>query len=142
MPLGKPKTNMAKYRASPERKAYMVKYNTSPKRKAYLAKRAADLGYQARRIDYNRKRKANMSRDMFDWLISYQGNACAICRHPLETPFADHCHDSGKPRGLLCRLCNVAEGILNKTGVTPTEWATRLEKYLSDPPANKYLGKP
>lgn len=34
-----------------------------------------------------------------------QNNACAICLSPDPTDL-DHCHDSGKVRGLLCKHCN------------------------------------
>lgn len=49
-----------------------------------------------------------------------QNNVCAICAQP-ETAIikgkvlalaVDHCHDTGKVRGLLCRACNNAIGAL------------------------------
>jgi len=60
-----------------------------------------------------------------DWdeMFRNQGGVCAICRKP-ETKFdkrhlklrklcVDHCHRTGKVRGLLCGKCNSAIGLLN-----------------------------
>lgn len=49
-------------------------------------------------------------------LIESQGSACAICRSPLELDRPtqvnlDHCHTTGKIRGVLCRKCNVMIGL-------------------------------
>ena len=47
-------------------------------------------------------------------MLKDQGNMCAICHKPISfggsraTVHADHCHDSGKLRGLLCSGCNRA----------------------------------
>jgi Autographiviridae endonuclease VII len=58
-------------------------------------------------------------------LLNQQGHACAICKSPFVTMKVtrksglehtragwnvDHCHDSGKVRGLLCIRCNVGLG--------------------------------
>ena len=50
------------------------------------------------------------------------GDRCAICGIPADevqddwtrhSPLAlDHCHDTGKIRGFLCRTCNVGIGML------------------------------
>lgn len=44
-----------------------------------------------------------------------QAGKCFICGEiPLQTRlFADHCHMSGKPRGLLCIKCNMGLGAFN-----------------------------
>jgi hypothetical protein len=43
-----------------------------------------------------------------------QNGSCAICRElvALENIHVDHCHTSGKVRGLLCGACNKAIGLL------------------------------
>lgn len=44
----------------------------------------------------------------FDAMLAKQGNACAICRTSFEERrlTIDHCHNTGKVRGLLCASCN------------------------------------
>lgn len=49
----------------------------------------------------------------FHELAREQGGGCAICHVTPESPLLlliDHCHASGKVRGLLCHDCNVALG--------------------------------
>lgn len=49
----------------------------------------------------------------YEDMLKNQLSVCAICRHISQdsTPLAvDHCHKTGKIRGLLCRPCNSALG--------------------------------
>jgi len=52
---------------------------------------------------------------------SEQRNLCAICKKPetsrgnnqmVKSLSVDHCHETGKVRGLLCNNCNRAIGLL------------------------------
>jgi hypothetical protein len=47
-------------------------------------------------------------------LIKSQGNVCAICQKPFpknRAPAADHCHQKGTVRGILCGTCNTGLGM-------------------------------
>ena len=62
-----------------------------------------------------RKRDAwsGVSRAQFDALFARQGHVCAICNRAPSTSKAthlDHCHTSGKIRGVLCASCNKGLG--------------------------------
>lgn len=48
----------------------------------------------------------------FDKTLEEQGGACAICRVVPEKYrlHIDHCHSSGRVRGLLCNSCNTGIG--------------------------------
>ena len=54
-------------------------------------------------------------------MLAAQDNKCAICdseevnnsRISSGKLFIDHCHDTGKVRGLLCSKCNHSIGLLN-----------------------------
>lgn len=53
----------------------------------------------------------------YELLLEAQKHVCAICEQDMgERPFVDHCHDSGKTRGLLCNKCNSALGSIEKSG--------------------------
>ena len=57
------------------------------------------------------KSRYGLSREDYDALLARQGGVCAICAKPSEkTLCVDHCHATGKVRGLLCRQCNVGLG--------------------------------
>ncbi len=49
----------------------------------------------------------------FEMLFEFQEQKCAICgAPPAEKPLAiDHCHKTGKVRGLLCHKCNMGLGM-------------------------------
>lgn len=51
----------------------------------------------------------------FNELMAAQGGSCAICGEsdtskPNNFPLVDHCHKTGKVRGLLCMSCNQGLG--------------------------------
>lgn len=87
-------------------------------RKAY----AEDDGYRARRrLTGNKwyrreerlKQVYGLSAKNYDAMLARQGGVCAICKRRPERPlFVDHCHASGKVRGLLCHACNTGLGFM------------------------------
>lgn len=71
--------------------------------------------YDFTRTDYLKKRYG-IDKGDYAAMLERQGGACAICRR-VEVPSmtglhkagilsVDHCHESGRIRGLLCRRCN------------------------------------
>lgn len=79
----------------------------------------ADAGAWQRANPEKRKaqrlRKFGLTLAEFQALMEAQGGACAICGHsdtsqPNIFPLVDHCHATGKVRGLLCLNCNQALG--------------------------------
>lgn len=57
------------------------------------------------------RRKYGLTREDMDRLEAESGGMCAICKRGFGGQFhVDHCHKSGKVRGLLCFTCNTALG--------------------------------
>ena len=55
----------------------------------------------------------NITAEQFNALLKGQNNLCAICVSTFKkTPHIDHCHATGKVRGLLCYKCNIGIGLL------------------------------
>jgi hypothetical protein len=61
----------------------------------------------------NLKRRYGLTPEQYDALAAAQCHRCAICRDVelLGSHLCvDHCHTTGRIRGLLCRECNSALG--------------------------------
>ena len=64
--------------------------------------------------------KYGLSREAYDSMVSDQNSKCAICGRAAEdcvhrVLVVDHCHDTGRVRGLLCNKCNGGIGLLGDT---------------------------
>ena len=64
-----------------------------------------------------RVKKFGITVDEYNLLVEKQNNSCAICgKHKSEFTgrgnnfHIDHCHTTGKVRGLLCSNCNTGLG--------------------------------
>lgn len=65
-------------------------------------------------------KKYGLTLDDYNRMFAEQGGACAVCKtkepkgRGVTRRFAvDHCHTTGKVRGLLCHHCNAALGMVN-----------------------------
>lgn len=66
------------------------------------------------------KRNYGVTLEWYEKTLAEQNGACAVCGKPEDTVIhgkkirlsVDHCHDTGKVRGLLCRACNNAIGAM------------------------------
>lgn len=59
------------------------------------------------------KHEYGLSKDEWYKILKSQGNCCALCKESSdELTFyqVDHCHETGKIRGILCRRCNLVLG--------------------------------
>lgn len=55
-----------------------------------------------------------LDRESYDILLDKSQGVCDICKTPCKTNknlTIDHCHTTGKVRGLLCNVCNRALGL-------------------------------
>ncbi len=74
------------------------------------------------------KRKYNLTPEQYLTMLKNQNGVCAICgkQEKNRRLAVDHCHKTGKIRGLLCALCNTAIGKFNDD----VNLLTKAIKYL------------
>lgn len=77
-----------------------------------------------------------------DWarMLESQQGRCAICERDIRDATlsdvnVDHCHESGKVRGLLCLNCNMAIGLLLDRPETLRRATSYLESHSARPDA-------
>lgn len=85
-----------------------------------------------------RAKRRGTTAEALDAVLALQGYRCPVCEKPLAAwpsrqTHIDHCHETGRVRGLLCHSCNGKEGWVRKYG-------KKLEAYLSNPPADQVEG--
>ena len=100
------------------------------RRKARLAKYCPDKN---REQEY--KKKYGVTVSWYDETLAAQGFCCKICGsteskapNKSERFVVDHCHTTGRVRGLLCSPCNIAIGMIGDDPVT----AIMISEYLQD----------
>ena len=81
------------------------------------------------------KERYGITREDYDDMFKNQNGVCAICLKPEKAQqgnksvwelAVDHCHKTGKVRGLLCNKCNRAIGYLDDNPLL----TDRATKYL------------
>lgn len=116
------------------------------RRADYQANRDEKLAFGREYYKLNKKKVAERSREkvarrygldrvLYDELISSSGFRCNVCQTdkpggPNHKFNIDHCHQTGKIRGVLCTGCNTAIGRLGDT----IEGLMRAVEYLKNPP--------
>lgn len=116
---------MREFRAQkPAHRAYMQEYlkryrAENPEKMAEYARRRLSDPAKRKRDAANRRRcayrqKYGITIEQVNVMLEAQGNACAICGNHLarDAINVDHCHESGRVRGLLCSGCNTGLGLL------------------------------
>ena len=77
--------------------------------------RSADpLELETMRRRWKMQSKYGLTLDDYDSMFDAQGGVCAVCKQPEHKRrlAVDHCHATGKVRGLLCFSCNSTLGKL------------------------------
>lgn len=115
------------------RSAEMKKYRENNRDKIL----AMQADWRSRNMDHirckNLQRKG-FTLQLFDHCVEVQGGVCAICgiefaAIPSKQVHADHCHDTGLPRGVLCHHCNAGLGAFRDHADT----LLRAVAYLKNP---------
>lgn len=106
-------------------RAYQKQYVVANKEK--LAHYKADW-YKRKRYD-----RYGITREEFDSALIKQNHNCAICAVGFSDKnrcYIDHCHTTGKVRGILCFHCNTGLGHFKDK----QELLTKALNYLNDNP--------
>jgi len=104
------KLNPEKTKATQARR--YIKYREELKRKSKEYAKNHPEGVINRRLLY----KFGITLEEYNKILQTQGNGCAICGKNAENDYqrlgVDHCHKTGKNRGILCSHCNSGIGYL------------------------------
>jgi Recombination endonuclease VII len=113
---------------------------------------ASQPGIKKRLSEYSKKhaykKKYGLDEAAYEAIRTSQDGRCAICRDPLRKWFAkwgekgnrgdaanvDHCHKTGKIRGLLCTRCNRALGLFRDSPTFCRSAARYLESHQEPSP--------
>jgi hypothetical protein len=102
--------------------AYRKEYLSRPeaKQKRDNTRIAYGIKHKDRLKDKNLRFKFNITLEQYNQLLHSQNYVCAICYQPekalargkrtIKSLAVDHCHKTGKIRGLLCDICNKGIG--------------------------------
>ncbi len=92
----------------------------------------------ARQRRQNLKKNFGITPEQYDVMLQLQHGRCAICRAEnnhragsgrVQNFAVDHCHDTGRIRGLLCGSCNIGLGRFKDNPNFLMEAAAYLERY-------------
>lgn len=107
--------------ANPERQKELTKAwaETHKERMAEISRKHYQMNKE-KELDLCRQRKLKsygLTQQDYEMMADQQNNRCAICQTELvihgkkKTAYVDHCHATGKVRGLLCMKCNSMLGM-------------------------------
>lgn len=91
------------------------KHRTSEEYRAKARAYKSTQKYKDKRRDTILKQTFGISLEDYNLMLDKQDGVCAICLNidPVRSLAVDHCHTTGKVRGLLCRNCNQGLGQYN-----------------------------
>lgn len=80
--------------------------------------------------DREYQKRFGITLEEYEKMLIDQHGVCCLCGRECHRGrlAVDHCHTTGKIRGLLCRKCNIAIGLVNDD----PEWMKKAEVYLAN----------
>lgn len=75
--------------------------------------------YKAEQRGHHFRRTYGLTVEEVENMLANQGRVCGICAAPVRfgvkkgTAHVDHCHTTGKVRGILCHRCNLGLGLFS-----------------------------
>ena len=116
----KPLDEFYNYKTSKDGKSYRCKSCDSAARRQYYLENETSKEKRLERTRKHRYKTYGITPEEYDSLLKEQDHKCGICggtdtHSPSKYFSVDHCHDTGKIRGLLCNRCNRGLGFLGDT---------------------------
>ena len=118
--LIKEKTRLYSIKTRQRRQAWLAQDRKENPEKYKKYARKYTLDETKERAAKRTAKKYKITLDQFKELILKSNNVCNICKNPelkrpgrndrLTSLLVDHCHNTGKVRGLLCFECNILLG--------------------------------
>lgn len=96
-------------------------------KKAWYARKwqSRKMAYPGWDNDRRLKKIYGLTREKYKEMLAAQAGVCAVCKGPekkfdtksgvLRSLAVDHCHETGKVRGLLCSRCNMMIGQIEES---------------------------
>jgi hypothetical protein len=146
-----PTKRCPKCRGVKDRSEFGVRSNGHSRAECRSCELAKTKAWQKQNPDkvraYNRRttlrRYFGITEEQYDALLAEQGGVCVICGEAETTKngflYVDHCHATGRIRGLLCGLCNTGLGMFRDNPDLLRLAITYLEKPV---PAGALHAKP
>lgn len=132
-----PLTSFHKLAKSKDGHGYRCRTCDYAARKAYRERKKSEVREKKRIINW--QTRFNLTPEQYYTMLENQGGGCAICgtKNPcgenststhLKVMAVDHCHTTGKVRGLLCNPCNRGLGFFKDS----IELLNKAKNYLSE----------
>lgn len=92
------------------------KENPNFKESSQKASRKFEVKRKGKRWAYHLSKTYGLSEEDYYKMLEDQKHCCKICKLPIDKEHhygkfvVDHCHNTGKVRGLLCNKCNLVLG--------------------------------
>lgn len=114
-----------KYKVKAFKQIPLFKINTPKIKPKYcpVKQKHYNTKYDSKRKNWRLKKRYGITLEEFNSILESQNHSCAICKTPTgefskqlgkERNLAvDHCHNTGKVRGILCYRCNMGLGYFN-----------------------------
>ena len=132
--IRKPFESFYNFKNKSDNKSYRCKTCDYDARKAYSKRHPKRFNRLAR--NQSLLVRYGITIEEYEKIFEDQGNCCAICKGTStksmseeRTSFSvDHCHETGKVRGILCNQCNRGLGMLGDSLESLKSALTYLEK--------------
>lgn len=86
--------------------------------KAYSVEKRKDPEFRRSQFAKHLERTFGLTLEQWSEMLIAQGGRCPVCQDPLDPrgqrTHTDHCHRTGRVRGILCYFCNHLVGVFEK----------------------------